>query len=404
VPSFFEEPFMNNPNTQSGSPKLWNRSYIFVILISTMSSFSFFMVATILSEYLVGIGTTIALAGIIVGLFSLTSLFSRPFCGLMVDRLNNVHLLLWSNVLMAIGLFGFAITTNIPLLIFFRICNGLSFAISSTVQVALIIRFIPKNRTGEGIGYMGIGQLISFASAPGLGLAIKEAISMKAAFIAAAALPILASIFLLFIKNLRHVKPNIEKRSIAFRDFFEPKALPFVLPYSTLSFVNGIIASYLVLFANELGIKNIGIYFTVYAVCLFLIRPIAGRMMDSKGLNFTVFPGMIITAISMFMLGISRSLWLILLTSVLRAIGQGAAQPSLQAGCINYIGRERSGVATSTYFLGGDIGQGLGPMVAGAILGLVAGLRGYQFVFSLCGSFIILATIYFFFKSKKERY
>jgi len=395
---------MYNANALSGPSKLWNRSYILVILISTMSAFSFYMVATILSKYLVGIGTTITLAGIIVGLFSLTSLFSRPFCGLMVDRLNNVKLLMWSNLLMAVGLLGFAFTTSIPLIIFFRICSGLGFAVGSTVQVSLLIRFIPKDRTGEGIGYMGISQLIGSACAPGLGLAIADSVGMKAAFIAAAALPVITCVLLLFLKNLQQAKPGAEKRKVAFRDFFEPKALPFTIPYSTLSFVNGIIASYLVLFADELGIVGISIYFTVYAVSLFLIRPIAGKLMDSKGLQYTVFPGMIITAISMFLLGISHSLLFILLTCVLRAIGQGAAQPSLQAGCINHIGRERSGVATSTFFLGGDVGQGFGPMLAGAMLGLIAGLQGYQFVFNFCGYFIIAAIIYFYFVSKKEKY
>jgi MFS family permease len=395
---------MNNPDTQPTSAKLWNRSYILVILISTMSSFSFFMVATILGKYLVEIGTGISIAGIIVGLFSLTALFSRPFCGLMVDRLNNVHLLMLSNVLMAIGLFGFTATTYVPLIIIFRICTGLGFAIGSTVQVAMIVSFIPKDKTGEGIGYMGISQLIGSACAPALGLGIAESIGMKAAFIAAAALPIVSCVFLLFIKNLKQTKPRTEKRMVAFSDFVEPKALPFVLPYSTLSFVNGIIATYLVLFADELGIKGISIYFTVYAVSLFLVRPFAGKLMDSRGLKYTVFPGMIITAISMFLLGISHSLPFILFTCVLRAVGQGAAQPSLQAGCINHVGRERSGVATSTYFLGGDVGQGIGPMVAGAILGLVAGVQGYLFVFCLCGSLIIIATIYFFFKRKKENY
>ena len=395
---------MNNRNTLPDSAKLWNRSYILVILISTLSSFSLYMVATILSSYLIGIGTTITLAGIVVGLFSLTALFSRPFCGLMADKLNNSFLLLLSNLLMSIGLLGFAFTTNVPLIIFFRICNGLGFAIGSTVQVSLIIRFIPKDKTGEGIGYMGISQLISFACAPGLGLAIAEHAGMKAAFITAAALPLIASVFLLFIKDLKYQKPKSEKRKLTFRDLFEPKALPFVLPYATLAFVNGIIASYLVLFADELGVEGVSIYFTVYAVSLFLIRPIAGKLMDSKGLKYTVFPGMILTAISMFILGSSRSLWLILLTSLLRAIGQGAAQPSLQAGCINHVGRERSGVATSTYFLGGDVGQGFGPMVAGALLGLIAGVQGYQFVFGLCGALIIAALIYFFFKNKKEKY
>ena len=95
---------------------------------------------------------------------------------------------------------------------------------------------------------------------------------------------------------------------------------------------------------------------------------------------------------------------LILLSCVLRAVGQGAAQPSLQAGCINFIGRDRSGVATSTYFLGGDIGQGVGPIVGGTMLGIIAGLQGYRFVFSFCGGLVIVAMIYFYFVSKKENY
>lgn len=393
---------MEQTITQSEPTKLWNKSYILVLIISTLSSFSFFMVATILSKYLVGIGTTIALAGVIVGLFSLTSLFSRPFCGLMADRLNNIHLLLASNILMAIGLLGFAFTKNLTLIIFFRICSGLGFAVGSTVQVSLIIRFIPKDRTGEGIGYMGISQLISTACAPGLGLAIADSAGMQATFLAAAALPALTCIFLLFIKNLKPAAAPAEKQKIAIRDFFEPKAIPFTLPYSTLSFVNGIISSYLVLFADAQGIKGVSIYFTVYAVFLFLVRPVAGKLMDAKGIRYTVFPGMLLTALSMFLLGISGTIWLVLLTSLLRAIGQGAAQPSLQAGCINYVGRERSGVATSTYFLGGDIGQGFGPMVAGAMLAQIVGVAGYRFVFSFCGFLILAAMVYFYFASKKR--
>ena len=390
---------LQSPNTPG---KLWNKQYILVLLISTLSSFSFFMVVTILSKYLTGIGITITLAGVIVGLFSLTSLFSRPFCGLMADRLNNVWLLVVSNVLMSIGLLGFAFTTNVALIFVFRILSGLGFAVGSTVQVSLIIRFIPQDKMGEGIGYMGISQLIGSACAPAVGLAIADTVGMPATFIAAAALPALTCVMLFFVKNLHQPKRE-NNRMVVARDIIEPKAFPFTLPYSTLSFVNGIIASYLVLYADERGILGVSVYFTVYAVFLFLIRPLAGKLMDAKGIQYTVFPGMILTALSMFLLGRSSTLWMILLTALLRAIGQGAAQPSLQAGCINHVGRDRSGVATSTYFLGGDIGPGIGPMVGGALLGRVAGLAGYQLVFSLCGALILLAMTYFYFARRNGR-
>ena len=372
-----------------------------MLVISTLSSFSFYMVVTILSKYLTGIGLSITLAGVIVGLFSLTSLFSRPFCGLMADRLNNVWLLVASNILLSLGLLGLAFTKNVTLIFVFRILSGLGFAVGSTVQVSLIIRFIPKDKMGEGIGYMGISQLIGSACAPAAGLAIANTLGMQETFIAAALLPALTCVLLLFMKGLHQPKPQAS-RTISLRDIIEPKALPFTLPYSTLSFVNGIISSYLVLYADVRGIAGISVYFTVYAVFLFLIRPLAGKLMDARGIQYTVFPGMIITALSMFLLGQSTSLWLILLTSLLRAVGQGAAQPSLQAGCINHVGRERSGVATSTYFLGGDIGQGVGPMIGGAILGQVAGLAGYQIVFSLCGVLILLAMTYFYFARKRR--
>ena len=392
---------METIQSTSSPAKLWNKQYILVLLISTLSSFSFFMVVTILSKYLTGIGISIALAGVIVGLFSLTSLFSRPFCGLMADRLNNVWLLVASNILMALGLLGLAFTRNVTLIFVFRILSGLGFAVGSTVQVSLIIRFIPKDKMGEGIGYMGISQLIGSACAPAVGLAIANAVGMQQTFIAAALLPALTCLLLLFMKDLHQPKPQASQ-TIALRDIIEPKALPFTLPYSTLSFVNGIISSYLVLYADERGIAGISVYFTVYAVFLFLVRPLAGKLMDAKGIQYTVFPGMVITALSMFLLGRSTALWMILLTSLLRAVGQGAAQPSLQAGCINHVGRERSGVATSTYFLGGDIGQGIGPMIGGAILGQVAGLAGYQLVFSLCGVLILLAMTYFYFARKRR--
>ena len=87
--------------------KLWNKYYILTLLVNTLHAFSFYMIATILSKYLVGIGTTVTMAGFIVGLVSLTSLVCRPFSGLMADRFSNVTLLKWSTVLMGIGLLGF---------------------------------------------------------------------------------------------------------------------------------------------------------------------------------------------------------------------------------------------------------------------------------------------------------
>lgn len=383
--------------------KLWNRSYIFVLIVSTLTSFSFYMTATIMSKYLVGLGLAVTLAGVVVGLFSITSLVCRPFIGFLADRMNNIRLLIISCIFQSIGLFGFAFTSYMPLIVFFRIINGVGFAICGTVQVALIVHFIPKKMTGEGIGYIGISQLIGSACAPAAGLAVADWMgSMKYTFIVAAVLPLIAMLMLMSMFGIEPPKKDGAKKGVSFRDIFEPDALSFTLPYSAFSFTNGIIASYLVMFADEKGIGSISVYFTMYAVVLFLVRPFSGKLMDQKGIKYPVIPGILLTALSMFLLGWCNSLWMIMATGVLRAIGQGAAQPSLQAGCINYVGRDRSGVATSTYYLGGDIGQGIGPMIGGYIVETFLGLKGYQMAFSFSGVLLLVGLAYFLIVSKKK--
>lgn len=382
---------------------LWNRGYMMVLLVNTLNAFSFYMISNILSKYLLGIGITITFAGFIVGLFSLTSLCCRPFSGLMADKLNKVKLLKWSNVLMGVGLLGFALTAELPLIIFFRVINGIGFAISGTAQISLASEYIPRDKMGEGIGYIGLGMVVGSAVAPGIGLSISEQLGMKATFLLAAALTVVAYLLLCTFSTKKKSDHAPEKKKITFHDIIELKAVPFTLVAGTYSLINGIIASYLVLYTDQLGIGGISVYFTINAVVLFLIRPVSGKLMDKKGIRITVLPGLFITAVSMFLLGRFRTLPLILLTGVLRSLGQGAAQPSLQAGCIRKVGVEKSGVATSTYYLGSDICQGLGPMLGGFVVGGVAGLAGYRILFDLCGLIMLGALVFFSVITRREK-
>ena len=384
---------------------LWNRHYIMVLTINILNAFSFYMISNILSSYLVDIGISITLAGFVVGLFSLTSLCFRPFSGLMSDRLNNVILLKWSNVLLGIGLLGFAVATDFSLIILFRVINGIGFAIGGTVQISLASKYIPAGRMGEGIGYLGLGMVVGSAVAPGIGLAMSDYMGMRATFLVAATLTGAAFLILCVFRedtggNRKFEKK--EKKRIRLNDIIAPKALPFTVMAGTYSLINGIIASYLVLYTQELEINQISIYFTVCAAALFLMRPISGKLMYRKGIRITVIPGMLLTACSMFMLGRIGTLPLVLLTGVIRSLGQGAAQPSLQAGCIQRVGLKQSGVATSTYYLGGDICQGLGPMAGGLIVGHIAGITGYRVVFDLCGVIMLCALVYFIFYTGKR--
>lgn len=383
------------------SEKLWNKGYTLILLTSTLSSFSFYLITTILSKHLINIEIGFQMTGFIVGLFSITSLVCRPICGVTSDRINNIKLLKAGNLLMAAGLLGFAFFKSVPLLILFRILNGIGFAINSTSQISMASKCIPSNKTGEGIGYIGMSNIIGSAVAPAWGSALEAHYGMQTAFFTAAAMALAAFAIIFFLTD-NFVASEAKKKNLSLKDIFLPSAIPYTLVYGAFSFGSGVISSYLIVFAANRQIERITLYFTLYALMLIFIRPLSGKIMDRLGLKYTVFPGLILTIISMFLLGRSTTLAMVLISCILRAIGQGAAQPTLQAGCINKAGRQSSGVATSTYYLGGDIAHGLGPIIGGWILGNLTESQGYLLLFDLCGLLLAAAFIYFAFIMKKK--
>ncbi len=379
--------------------KLWTKNYTCFCVTNMITSFSFYMIVTVLISFLTGssVGVTSAVAGVVSGLFSITSLVCRPFCGALADQFSKFKLMRIAILMMAAGCFAYTISNQIAVIVIARIVHGVGFAVSSTAIMALTAEYIPCSRMGEGIGYIGLANVISSAAAPGFGIYVADIFGLQGVFYVAGILCIMAAVLFFLLKDEKKSKTAVI-RKLGLGELIAVSALRYTLVGGILSFTNGVISTYLLTYSKLLGISNIGIYFTINAIVLFLVRPFAGKLADKKGLYIVAFPGLICATTSMFMLAIASRfpqgcLAVILLSGVIRALGQGSVQPALQTECIKQVGKERSGVATSTFYLGGDVGQGIGPMAAGFIIGAIAQqLTAYQVVFGMCGVLLILAT------------
>ena len=78
-------------------------------------------------------------------------------------------------------------------------------------------------------------------------------------------------------------------------------------------------------FAIEIGIsdEDISLFFTVYAVFMLAARPMCGRLVDRFGTRKIFIPSMLVFAASFVVVGLSRSLFPILVGAALAAIGYG---------------------------------------------------------------------------------
>ena len=349
--------------------RLFSLTYILLTCINLLTALGYSMIATIISPYAVTLGAGLTLAGTLSGIFSLAALVIRPFSGMALDILDKRNICLLSTLLMGVSFAGYAIAPNIAVMLFFRILHGMAFGINGTAILVLISEALPEKRLGEGIGYFGLGQIIAQIIGPNAGIAIKGRFGYQSLFFLIAGLTLLSVGLLLLIKrgNSGTEKAFKEKRPFSRKNILAKECLVYALVGGLFSLGNGVTTSFLVLVGEERNISGIGIFFTVNAVVLLVMRLLMGRVIDRMGLGIIVNISLALTAVSMFFLGISQGLLLFLAAGVLKAAGQGGGQISLQSACIRRVEPARVGIATSTYFIGADIGQGLGPVLGGRI-------------------------------------
>ncbi len=381
--------------------RLWNRSYIFLILINLITSMGFNMVYVMISNYAMTIRNSLAVAGLIAGIFSIAALIIRPIAGISVDLLNKKYLCIFANVLMGLSVLGYGISDQISLLFFFRILHGVAFGLSSTTNMALVTEFIPKERMGEGIGYFGIGQVISQIVGPNLGVYITDHMGFHTLFLLIASLSFLAVGMLLFFPYPKAFRIRERKKAkITIHSLIAKEVIVYAIVGGMFSFSNGIVSSFLILLGKERQIENAGIFFSVGAIVLFALRLFIGRVIDQMGLTLIVNVSLLITAVSMVIIGAAPALSWLLLAAVLKSLGQGTGQISVQSECIKRVDPGRIGVATSTFYIGADIGQGLGPILGGKI----SDHYNYKTMYFVCALLMLLTISAFtIYQKRKER-
>jgi predicted MFS family arabinose efflux permease len=189
------------------------------------------------------------------------------------------------------------------------------------------------------------------------------------------------------------------KRKFGLNSLIATEVVIFALVAGLFSFANSVEYTYMALYAERKGIENISMYFIVSAVFILISRLFAGRIYDRKGLSIILYPAMTAAAVGMMILGSASGLWMFLFAAAFKAAGQGAGQPSLQTTCLKSVKKERIGLASSTYYLGPDTMQGIGPIVGGFIIEHA----GYEVMYFTCSAMLLAGMVIYMLYVKKHK-
>ena len=158
--------------------------------------------------------------------------------------------------------------------------------------------------------------------------------------------------------------------------------------------------SFLILYAESKGIENIGLFFTVNAITLVFSRPILAKIGIWIGQHKVLIASIFSFILSLFLISIAPNLFVLLIASILFALGYGAELPIIQTLCLKSVDKSKSGAASATCYYGTDLGYLIGPLTAGKFVEL----WGYSTMYRVMILFLVasLIVIFIYFKKLKK--
>lgn len=369
--------------------KIWNKTFVLILLISFLMFLSMYMLLPTLPLYAQTLGGNETIAGTIVGIFTLSAVLVRPWFGNLLDRKGRKIILIIGVSVFLVSVLAYNLAFTIISLLALRVFHGIGWGASTTATGTMASDVIPAARRAEGMGYYGIAATIAMSLGPALGLYIIKYSNYSVLFTSAAiiaGLGLAGSFFINYEVPLKNQAPLVKGVIL------EKTALPptFVLFFITLTY--GGIVSFLPAYADYRGVKNIGIFFTVYALVLLFSRPIIGKLADRYGVRKFLVPGILLIAIALLLLIKAATLPMFLLVGVVYGIGFGTVQPILNALVISLSPPERRGAANATFAVAMDLGIGLGAVA----LGFLAQKTNYATMYGSSAIFALLALVMYY--------
>lgn len=331
-------------------------------------------------------------AGFAASSFVLGAGLVRLVIGKYLDFIGRKRTLIIALTIFVVCSLLYPLIDHYALLIITRLVQGTMFGIISTAVTSAVIDIIPPSRRSEGLGYYALAATFGMAIGPVAAVEIHAIASADWVFHFTAACAAVSLLAVLPMRIQEHT-PDAEEYAQRWRlrgsDLVDPK----VLPVAVVAFLSAIgyalITTFLPPFLVGRGMTEAtSLFFVIFALAMFGVRLFAGRVHDRRGENAVIPWALLSFALSLTLIAVADTTWVILLAAVLGGIGQGGAVPSLQSVGIGRTTPERIPIATSTHYLALDAGIAVGPVA----LGFMIQLAGYSGLY-LAGAAVLLGSI-----------
>ncbi len=355
------------------------------------------IVAPVLPQYAAGFGVGVQAASAIVSVFAFARLVSAPGGGALVDRIGERRVYMTGLLIVALSTGAAAFADTYLQLVVFRGLGGIGSAMFTVSSAALLVRLAPPAIRGRCSSAYGSAFLIGNIAGPVVG-GLTAGLGYRVPFLIYAVMLLVAtSVVAIFLREAQplHGSGAVEREVMRFTEALRLGAYRSAL---VSGFANGwanfgIRVALVPLFAAAvpgLGVAWAGVALTVFAVGNALALAVAGRAVDAYGRKPFLIAGFLINGVATAALGLSQSITMLVITSLIAGAGSGMANPAQQAAIADMVGAQRNGGKVIAGFqMTQDFGTITGPLVAGGI----AAATGYAGAFVVTGAVVVIGAL-----------
>lgn len=379
-------------------PGLWNKDYILLLLccLSAAVTNSFFI--SVFPVYVIDLGGNTAAIGAMATGLVIASVVTRIVFGNLQDKFGRRTIMIIGAVLYTLNTAAYIFLKDLTALYVLRFLNGITQGIYFGAAGTFVSDLVPEDKLVEGIAYFSLMGTVTLFFVPTLGSLLYNLVGALPIFIIitiTASVGIVSGMLISPSKNIVKHKNKVDKKKTPLKQksiissIFEPKVFVPSLFWLLASMGYASITNFLTPFGKEAGISAISIWFTFESVTCMVINASVGKLTKLINPSKILVCSCVIASVSFVFLASAQNIMFIIISGMLFGLGYGILSPILNSAVFKLVPSERKGVASATYNVFADFGNGSG----GLIWGFVAGAVNYRIMFLIAGSVMILALI-----------
>ena len=354
---------------------LWTRTFILLCTAQFFGSAQHSLLQPTFPLYITSFGGTPFQVGLVLACFAVTSVVFRPIIGGWADQWSEPGVSFCGLTLLALAVLicfiPFAEAT-----MFANALRGIGWAAMSAAGYSMLALSAPPQRRGEASGYYSGVQASGTILLPAVAIWLIAAPfgGFRVVFTVAFTLAATGALAAFALK--RHMPPRAQDRHAAPMGPWWQEILSVldreIILASVLSFMSHVtfpaVASFLVLYARELAIDNIGWFYVVSGATSVLARPLLGKVSDRIGRGRALLACFILESIGLVMLAFAGNLFALIVSGALYMLGLAMSSSTTLAIAMEQAKPERRGRAMATFSIALPLSNGIGALICGSLV------------------------------------